>query len=101
MADKTDLKAIKEDLGKEIDKWQSKIDEARLQMHLGVQEAEDKLKPHVEQLEEEMDKAKDKMKELEKSSEGAWGEIKEGIESSVDVMKMAFESAQEHFTKKK
>ena len=101
MTDKTDFKAIKEDLGKEIDKWQTKIDEARVQMHLGVQEVEDKLKPHVEQLEQELGKAKVKMDELEQSSEGAWGEIKEGIESSVDVMKMAFESAQEHFSKKK
>ncbi|MFT5701541.1 MAG: putative nucleic acid-binding Zn-ribbon protein [Desulforhopalus sp.] len=101
MTDKTDLKAIKEDLGKQIDKWQTKIDEAKVQMHLGVQEVEDKLKPHVEQLEQELGKAKVKMDELEQSSEGAWGEIKEGIESSVDVMKMAFESAQEHFTKKK
>lgn len=101
MSESTDKKSIKEQLEKELEKWQTKMDEAKVQMHLGVKEAEDKMKPHVEKLDSELIQAKADMDKFEESAEGAWGEVKEGIESSIDVMKMAFESAQEHFSKNK
>lgn len=101
MTEQMNKQTVKEQLEQEIGKWQAKMDEAKLQMHLGVKEAQDKLQPHVDQLDKELSEAKSKLEEFEKSSEGAWGEVKEGLESSFDVMKMAFESAQEHFTKDK
>lgn len=96
-----DKQSIKEQLEKELAKWQEKMDEAKVQMHLGIKDAEDKIKPHVEKLDEEMNQAKIKLEELGKSSEGAWGDLKAGVESSIDIMKVAFESAQEHFDKNK
>ena len=101
MTEQTNKQTVKDQLEKEVDRWQVKMDEAKLQMHLGAKEAQDKLQPHVEQLDHELGQAKAKLVELGKSSEGAWEEVKVGLESSFDVMKMAFESAQEHFTKNK
>lgn len=93
--------SIKEQLEKELSKWQTKVDEAKVQMHLGVKDAEDQIKPHVDKLDQEMNLAKNKLEELGKSSEGAWDDLKAGVESSLDIMKVAFDSAQEHFTKDK
>lgn len=101
MSEQPDKQTIKEQLGKELDKWQTKMDEAKVQMHLGVKEVQDKIKPYVEKLDQELYEAKGKLDELGKSSEDAWVEVKEGVEGSIDIMKMAFESAQEHFTKDK
>jgi len=49
-------KADSEKLQDQLDSWQTKIDEAKLQMHLGAKEVEQKLQPHVEQLEDEFAK---------------------------------------------
>ena len=96
-----DKQSIKDQLEKELSKWQTKMDEAKVQMHVGVKDAEDQIKPHVERLDQEMTQAKIKLEELGKSSEGAWEDLKTGVEGSIDIMKVAFESAQEHFTKDK
>lgn len=94
-------KTVKDELGNQLKKWQTKMDEAKVQMHLGMKETEDKIKPHVEKLDKELNEAKVKLDAFEQSSEGAWEELKAGVESSIDVMKMAFESAEKHFTKDK
>ncbi len=101
MAEKADKQTIKEQLEKELEEWQTKMDAAKVQMHLGMKDAEDKMKPYVEQLDKELDQAKVKLEELGKSSEGAWGEVKAGLDSSIEAMKMAFKSAEKHFTKDK
>lgn len=101
MAEKADKQTIKEQLEKELEEWQTKMDAAKVQMHLGMKDAEDKMKPYVEQLDKELDQAKAKLEELGKSSEGAWGEVKAGLDSSIEAMKMAFASAEKHFTKDK
>ena len=101
MTAQTDKQTIKEQLEKELETWQTKMDEAKVQMHLGMKDAEDKIKPHVERLDQELNEARSKAEELGKSSGDAWEEVKEGLESSIDIMKMAFDSAQKHFTKDK
>jgi len=101
MTKETEKKTIKEQLEKELETWQTKMDEAKVQMHLGMKDAEDKIKPHVEKFDQELNEAKVKLEEFGKSSEDAWEEVKVGLESSIDVMKMAFESAEKHFTKDK
>jgi len=89
---------IKDKLEAELDDWQTKLDEARVQLKLGGMEAEDKLRPYIEQLEDEMDKAKGKWEELEQASENSWAEIKLGLDMSIDSMKEAFSNAKKHFT---
>lgn len=69
-----------------------------MQMHLSMKDAEDQIKPHVDKFDQEMSRAKIKLEELAKSSEGAWDDLKVGLESSIDIMKVAFDSAQAHFT---
>ena len=101
MTKENEKQTIKEQLEKELATWQTKMDEAKVQMHLGMKDAEDKIKPHVEKLDQELNEAKVKLDELGKSSEDAWGDVKAGVESSIEAMKMAFKSAEKHFTKDK
>ena len=58
MSEQAKKQTIKEQLEKELEKWQTKMDEAKVQMHLGIKDAEDKIKPHVEQLDKELNEAK-------------------------------------------
>lgn len=92
--------SIKQQLEEELSQWQTKMDEAKVQMHLGMKDAEDKIKPHVEKLDQEMNQAKIKLEKLGESSGGAWDDLKAGVESSLDIMKEAFDSAKTHFTNK-
>ena len=101
MSEQTKKQTIREQLENELEKLQTKMDEAKVQMHLGMKDTEDKIKPHVEKLDKELNDAKVKLEELGKSSEGAWGDVKSGLDSSIEAMKMAFESAEKHFTKDK
>jgi len=100
MSEQKEKQPVKEQLQAELDKWQTKMDEAKLQLHLGAKDAQDRLQPHIDQLELEMDKAKQRLKELESSSDSAWDEIKGGFSLSLKAMERAFDRAQQHFTKK-
>lgn len=101
MSEQAKKQTIKEQLEKELETWQTKMDEAKVQMHLGLKDAEDKIKPHVEKLDQELNEAKVKLEEFDKRSDDAWGDVKAGVDSSIEAMKMAFESAEKHFTKDK
>ena len=91
------LGEMKAQLAQELTKWQEKIEEARVQLNLGGKEAEEKIQPYLEQLENEMHKAKEKWAELEGATESSWADIKLGLDSSVDAMKEAFSNAKKHF----
>ncbi len=98
MNESTKLNEMKTQLKGELAKWQTKIDEARIQLNLGGKEAKEKIQPHLDQLENEMYKAKDKWADLEEASENSWADIKVGLDSSVDAMKESFSNAQKHFS---
>lgn len=101
MNESSKMNEMKAQLEKELDKWQTKIDEARVQLNLGGKEAEDKIQPYLDQLDNEMFKAKEKWAELEDASENSWADIKVGLDSSVDSMKEAFANAKKHFSSDK
>ncbi len=91
------IKADSDKLQDQLYSWQTKIDEAKLQMHLGAKEVEEKLQPHVEQLEDEFAKAKDQWAKLDNASDNAWDDIQSGFSKSVESMKAAFDKAKSHF----
>ncbi len=101
MNESTRMNEMKAQLKAEMAKWQTKLDEARVQANLGSKEAEEKIQPYLDQLENEMYKAKEKWTELEGASENSWQEIKVGLDSSVDAMKEAFSNAKKHFSSDK
>lgn len=101
MNESTKLDDMKAQLKEEMAKWQTKIDEARVQANLGSKEAEEKMQPYLDQLENEMYKVKGKWAELEEASENSWEDIKVGVDSSVDSMKEAFSNAKKHFSSDK
>ncbi len=92
-----DEKKIKEQLQTELANLQSIVDEVKLQMHLGAKEAQAKIQPYLEELEQELDQAKEKWEEFENSSENAWEDIQAGLSKSVKSMQQAFENAKKHF----
>jgi len=100
MTEPTKTDDLKLQLEKELAKWQTKIDEARVQANLGSKEAEDKLRPHLEKLENELAEAKVKWAKLDEASENSWSDIKQGLDMSVEAMKEAFSSAKKHFDDK-
>lgn len=101
MNESTKMDTIKLQLEEELARWQTKIDEARVQLNLGSKDAEDKLRPYIRQLENEMSQAKEKWAQLEDASEHSWEDIKQGLDSSVDAMKDAFAQVKEHFSSDK
>ena len=101
MNESTKMSETKAQLEQELAKWQTKIDEARVQLDLGGKEAEEKIQPHLEQLDNEMLDAKRKWAELEEASENSWAELKVGVDSSVDAMREAFSNAKKHFSDNK
>ncbi|MBL8498024.1 hypothetical protein ABF87_12370 [Nitrosomonas sp. JL21] len=90
-------KSVKEQLETELANLQSLVDEAKLQMHLGAKEAQDKIKPYLEELEEELAHAKEKWDQFENNSENAWEDIRDGLNKSMKSMQQAFEKAKKHF----
>lgn len=92
-----EAKDIKQELSDQLASWQTRIDEARVQMNLGAKEMEDKVQPYVDLLENEMHQAKKQLDKLGKDSESAWDEIQLGLAESVETMKASFEKAKKHF----
>jgi len=99
MENSTEKNKVKEQLKEEISKWQTKIDEAKLQVHLGAKEAQDKIDPYIEELELKYEQAKKKWEEIDDASENAWEDIKEGFQASFKSMSEAFNKAKEHYKK--
>ncbi|HUU72948.1 MAG TPA: hypothetical protein VMW70_09995 [Burkholderiales bacterium] len=99
----TDKKAeeskLKTRLEEELVTWQTRIDEARLQMNLGSRDARDNIQSHLEELEREFQEAKQQWGELESASASAWNDISHGLKLSFDSMKDAFAKAKQHFPK--
>ena len=94
----------KKTLGQQLDEavamWETKIDEARVQMDLGGKEAMDKMQPHIDELEEGLNQAKNQWQEFANSSEGAWDDIQKGMSDSMKSMQDAISKATKNFTGK-
>ncbi len=90
-------KTVKDQLQDELENVQSMVDEIKLQLHLGAKEAQDKIQPHLNELEQELGQAKEKWSQFESSSESAWEDIQDGLRLSFKSMQQAFEKAKKHF----
>ena len=83
----------------EIDQWQARIDAAKLQMHLGAKEARDKLRPHIERLEQDLGRVKASWAQLEESSENAWKDTQHGLRISLLALRRSYDKAKQQFEK--
>ncbi len=90
-------KTVKEQLQTELENLQSIVDEVKLQMHLGMKEAQEKIQPHLDELEQELNQTKEKLTQFESNSESAWEDIQAGLNKSKKSMQQAFEKAKKHF----
>jgi hypothetical protein len=94
-----DKQSAQSQLEKEMAKWRTKMDEAKVQLHLGAKEAQDKIQPYVDQLEQELAEADKKWKEFETATESAWQDIRNGLKLSFKAMQQSFEKAEQQFKK--
>lgn len=90
-------KTVEDQLRAELENMQSMVDEIKLQMHLGAKEAQDKIQPHLDELEKELRQTKEKWSQFESGSESAWEDIQAGLRLSLKSMQQAFEKAKKHF----
>ena len=90
-------KTVKQQLNDKLANLQTKIDEAKVQMHLGAKDTQDKIQPYVDELEQELAQAKKQWDQLEDASEGAWADIQSGLSKSIKSMEIAFDKAKKHF----
>ena len=91
------LHELKAQLEAEMEKWQTRIDEAKVQANLVGMEAAEKLGPHIDSMEQEFYRAKNKLDDLETASEKSWADVKSGLDLSVEAMKEAFANVKKHF----
>ncbi len=91
-------KTVKEQLRAELANLQAIVDEVKLQMHLGAKEAQEKIQPYLNELEQELSQAKKNWEKFENSSENAWEEIQSGLSKSMKSMQQSFEKAKKHFS---
>ena len=85
-------------LQSQIEILTTKMDEAKVQLHLGAKDAQDKLQPHVDKLEQELEEAKQQWQQVEEASEKSLKDIEKGLRVSITAMKKSFENAKKHFT---
>ena len=97
MEEKKDKQAAAEQLKVEMDKWQTKLEEAKVQLDLAAKDGRDMLQPHVDKLQKEWDEANSRMKELQAASGDAWQDIHHGLKISMKAMQLAFSKAERHF----
>ena len=95
--DSSEQQQVISGLKPEIDQWQARIDAAKLQMHLGAREAREKLRPHVERLEQDLGRVKASWAQLEESSENAWNDTHHGLKISLLALRRSFDKAKQHF----
>ena len=83
-------------LESEINQWQARVDAAKLQMHLGAKEARDKLRPHIERLEQDLGRVKASWAQLEESSGNAWKDTQHGLKISLLALPRSYDKAKQH-----
>ena len=97
--DSSEQQQLTSGLKSEIDQWQARIDAAKLQMHLGAREARDKLRPHIERLEQDLGRVKASWAQLEESSENAWKDTQHGLRISLLALRRSYDKAKQQFEK--
>ena len=95
--DSSEQQQVISGLEPEINQWQAKIDAAKLQMHLGAKEAREKLRPHIERLEQDLGRVKASWAQLEESSENAWKDTQHGLRISLLALQRSYDKAKQHF----
>lgn len=76
-----------------LQEWSTKIDELKVQAHLGKAEAQEEYERQIKMLREKESRLSRKLNELRDAGGEAWDEIKFGIDSAVDDLKDAFGKA--------
>jgi len=94
-----DKEKLIETMKSEMQNWQSKLDELKVQANLGKKELGDAVQPAVDNIELELDKLGKRMTEFQEASGDALEDIKTGANIAFDTIKESFKEASSHFKK--
>lgn len=89
------IKSVKE----EMQIWQGKLDELKVQAKLGQAELRNAVQPEIDRIESEMGKLGKRLKEMQEASGKAFEEIRSGMGTALDAIKSSVEKASSHFRK--
>jgi len=95
-----DKQSLSSKLKNELAAWQTKADEARVQMDLAGKEIQAALRPHLKALDNEILNTQRKLEKLKSSAENTEHEFEQGMNSSIAKMKELYEKAKQHLPKK-
>ena len=101
MSAENEKKTVEQQLKEEMKKWQTEIDEVKVQAHLGAMDVRDKAQPYLDELDQELAKAKKELDAFGNASEGAWQELSKGLKLSFKALQQSSAKAKEHFEPKK
>ena len=88
-----------ETMNNEMQNWQSKLDELKVQANLGKAEIRDAVQPTIDNIEKELDNLGKRMKEFQETSGDALEDIKAGANIALDAIIESFKEASAHFKK--
>ena len=94
-----DKQSLSTKLKNELAAWQTKADEARVQMDLAGKEIQTALGPHLKALDNELLSAQRKLGKLKSSAENTEHKFEQGVNSSIAKIKELYEKAKQHLPK--
>ena len=94
-----DKEKIFETMSNEMQNWQGKLDELKVQANLGKAELRDAVQPTIDNIEIELDHLGKRMKEFQETSGDALEDIKNGANTALDAIIKSFKEASAHFKK--
>jgi len=94
-----DKEKLIETMNSEMQNWQGKLDELKVQANLGKAELRDAVQPTIDNIEIELDNLGKRMKELQETSGDALEDLKTGANTALDAIIKSFKEAYAHFKK--
>jgi hypothetical protein len=84
---------------REMQIWQTRLDELKVQARLGKSELHEILQPEIKKIEQELHKVEERVGQLQRASEGALEDIKHGADVALEAIQKSFKKASSHFKK--
>ena len=94
-----DKEKLIETMKSEMQNWQGKLDELKVQASIGKTELRDAIQPAIENIELELGRLGRRMKEFQEASGDALEHIKAGANTALEAIKKSFKEASSHFKK--
>jgi len=83
----------------QLDEWNTDIDKLAARADQAKAESKIEYQNQLDDLRAKRDDVRDKLLAVQQAGEGAWGDFKEGLGNSWEILKMSFNKAKTEFKK--